>query len=594
MSDSQTEVERSRDRKMNRVLDKLRVCVRRTQEGKTFIAVKNIKQELEQDSIDGNSVHVVFTMNTLKSKDQFVKRLRKIEDTYGEGSIVELASKPSGIFKHVSNVLELQGLYLNPNTCPKIVVMCSNETRFHDGIEFVNALNGSPIIKRVFVYYDEIHKYINETLRDQIERLSSMNTVQKIIGFTATPFSLFYYWKLLHILEISDVTNKNYVGSDDMDFIIVDGVFPNPYPRMGPFDFDRMDSETLNFINTVLDKFPTIITEESARVFIPAHIRRKSHEAVRNLSFQRNPNAVVVTINGEGGKFEYQLQDDVVYCRSLSIPDISKTLPSGFNEMSYHQREIEIQKMKSEELCETIARLLKELNLTKRPLIVTGYLCVGMGQTLIHKDIGHFTSAIIGHMDLFNDDLYQLFGRLTGNYRDWESFSVKGSTRVYCCSTVRNRIIDMESCVYELAKEALEDEAVTVDDYTRHSEKTDLTNFSLPKKSKKRREVPKTKKPTPDQIGHEVFDTLEEAKMWRQCVFNQKTQTRDTNAPQTLRKNDTNPTLQYLLKRFYGINEKNNHRMIPLNTGQWCIYWRKDALNKEVLERIASTPKRSR
>ena len=52
---------------------------------------------------------------------------------------------------------------------------------------------------------------------------------------------------------------------------------------------------------------------------------------------------------------------------------------------------------------------MKNHDLLNRPLVITGFIKVGMGQTLPHESLGPFTSAIFGHIDLLNDDMYQLF-----------------------------------------------------------------------------------------------------------------------------------------------------------------------------------------
>jgi hypothetical protein len=44
-----------------------------------------------------------------------------------------------------------------------------------------------------------------------------------------------------------------------------------------------------------------------------------------------------------------------------------------------------------------------------------------MGQTLINQGIGTFTSAILSQKDLQNDDIYQLFGRISGRTKGWGS-----------------------------------------------------------------------------------------------------------------------------------------------------------------------------
>ena len=89
-------------------------------------------------------------------------------------------------FKHVNNYLELIGLCIYDT--PQIIVMCSNNKRFDDGIKFLKFINTQSLgnIKRAFAYYDELHTYI-KYCRSQIEEINDLNIVEGITGFSATP-----------------------------------------------------------------------------------------------------------------------------------------------------------------------------------------------------------------------------------------------------------------------------------------------------------------------------------------------------------------------------------------------------------------------
>lgn len=142
------------------------LCVLLTQLGKTFTAISKILAEIKQDDDFGRSIHIIFTMNTLLNNKQFAKRLETIDKTYGVGSICVFSSKYDGKYKHVKNRLELQGLCADETTCPRVVVMCSNTRRYDDGVEFIKVIDKNKInVFRSFAYYDELHKYISNSLR---------------------------------------------------------------------------------------------------------------------------------------------------------------------------------------------------------------------------------------------------------------------------------------------------------------------------------------------------------------------------------------------------------------------------------------------
>jgi len=402
------------------------LCVLLTQMGKTFTTIGRILEELTRDEENGRSIHLVWTMNTLLNNTQFANRLRIIEAQYGEGSVVIFASKYAGTYKHVKNPNELKGICFDSYTCPRVIVMCSNDIRFSDGFDFINILNSNETnIKRVFAYYDELHQYITDKLREQIEQIDKMSIVHGIMGMTATPDRILLksgYWALIQMIILDNFNETDYAGVSNMNFHKIDDYFPDNYKRPAPFDFELHDNETLGFLRHVLDKHPHILAN-NARVFIPGHIRRLGHQSIRREIFKRCNNAVVIVLNGEEKTLEYY-KNDIISTINLTSP--------------------------SEEVCVTIARRINELKLQGRPVIITGYLCVGMGQTLIEKSGGPFTSAIFSHLSLTNDEIYQLFGRLTGRSKDWETYV---PTDVFCPTKIMYRIIGMETCAKNLAME---------------------------------------------------------------------------------------------------------------------------------------------
>ena len=402
------------------------LCVLLTQLGKTFTAIAKINTEIDQDYELGRSIHIVFSMNTLLNNKQFAKRLQTIEEAYGAGSICVFSSSYDGKYIHVKSRRELCGLCLDESTCPRVVIMCSNTRRYDDGLEFIKILNKNKTnMSRVFAYYDELHNYITDQLRSQIEEIHNLDIVKTITALTASPDNIFKedhkFWSKIRLIQLDDFSESNYVGYNDMIFNCIDDFFATPYIRPHPFDFDELDRQTIRFVEHVLNKYPEILGNDT-RTFIPAHIRRSSHNAIRNLVFSINNSAIIVVINGFEKTLQYK--DHLGNTKTLSLS------------------------CENEEVCETISRLVTSHRLQNRPIVITGLLCVGMGQTLTHRDLGSFTSAIFGHMDLTNDEIYQLFGRITGRMKDWGDKYVQ--TQVHCPTTIMNRCIVMEECARKM------------------------------------------------------------------------------------------------------------------------------------------------
>jgi hypothetical protein len=410
------------------LLTKFLLCVLCTQFGKTFTAINRILLEISLDPENGKSIHVVHTMNTLDNNDQFTMRFKPVAELHGPHSVVVVSSKKpekgdDTWYTHVTSREQLQGLCLDPRTCPHVVVMCSNKKRFDDAFEFIKVINDHlPTIRRVFMYFDELHEYINPTLRAQLEEAHDLDKVKGILVLTATPHKIFAdgFWSKFRTLPLDDLNYENYAGWDDMAFHCIDDFFATPYIRTR--NLAELERQTIRFIEHVLEKHPYIL-DENTRTFIPGHVRRTSHNAVRELVFRRNPNATVVVLNGK----EKTLQFKDTRGNTITLPIKGKG-----------------------ELCERIATLVLKHELQSRPLVITGFLCVGMGQTFTNEKLGSFTSAIIGHMDLSSDALYQLIGRIMGRMKHWDTYV---QTNVYCPSDTMDRCHVMEKCARNMAAE---------------------------------------------------------------------------------------------------------------------------------------------
>lgn len=546
---------------MNRIIEestsKFILCVLLTQLGKTFTAISRINAEICQDDELGRSIHIIFTMNTLLNNKQFAKRLETIEKTYGRGSICVFASKYDGKYSHVTNRLELQGLCADESTCPRVVVMCSNTRRYDDGVEFLKVIDKNKInIFRAFAYYDELHKYITDSLRSQIEEIHNLDIVKGITALTASPDRIWQknglgFWSKIRLIQLDNFSDLNYAGCKDMIFNCIDDFFAIPYVRPRPYDYDELDRQTIGFIDNVLRKHPEILADNT-RSFIPAHIRRIGHNSVRDLVFSINNNTIVVVING----FEKTLQYKDCF-------ENTKTLLLTSDD---------------EELCETISRLVLHHNLQNRPIVITGLLCVGMGQTLTHKSLGSFTSAIFGHLDLTNDEIYQLFGRITGRIKDWGDKYIQ--TQVYCPTIIMNRCVVMEECARNMACDH-NGEVVSQEDYREPmTEMGQIGQSAIENIRIQKQKHVKPAKAGENDKDHKVFETQDEAIIFGKTLGVKLNKRSTSDAPKELQSNGINPSSVELFKRMWGINAKNCVRMIPTSDSKWCVYWRPSLIDK--------------
>lgn len=389
----------------------------------------------------------------------------------------------------------------------------------------------------------------------QIEQIHDLDIVKGITALTASPDKIFEtagFWSKLRLIQLDNFSDTNYAGYKDMVFNCIDDFFASPYIRPRPFDFDDLDRQTIGFIEHVLKKYPEIL-KDNTRSFIPAHIRRSGHDAVRGLIFSINNRSVVVVING----FEKTLQ---------------------YKDYSGNTKTIALTS-EDEEVCETIARIVIQHNLQNRPIVITGLLCVGMGQTLTHKSLGSFTSAIFGHLDLTNDEIYQLFGRITGRMKDWGDKYIQ--TQVYCPTNIMNRCIVMEECARNMACEHNGD-VVSQEDYREPMNdlgdvgQAAIENIRITKKKK-----PVKPKADDTDKAREICESQDIALAFAKEELGVKLHKRSTaEAPKELQTNGKNPSSDELFKRMWGINDKNCVRMFPTFDGKWCVYWRPSLIEK--------------
>lgn len=531
--------------------NKFTLCIMPTQMGKTFTTVSRISSEIVKDTEFGNSLHIVLTMNTLLNSHQFCSRLDSIESKNGKGSVITFSSKRGNVYQHASNILELRGYFMS-ETLPRVIVMCNNDTRHNDCVEFVKELNTSSKfgVKRVFIYYDELHKYVDK-LRKQMRILHDLDIVSSMMGITATPLKIFLddsdFWSNIQTIQLSELNESDYVGYKNMNYVAINDYFPVPYKRPSARDYEALDNTIVEFVQHTLKKYPKILSRGS-RVFIPAHIRQQGHYRIRELIFKKCSDAVVIVINGTKKTIKFQ-SEGMFYEKDI--------IPTG-------------------EIAYDIHKLLVLHGLLARPLVYTGFICVGMGQTLVNSDLGCFTAAIFGHMDLTNDDMYQLFGRITGRMKKWPTY-VK--TNVYCPSVIIERCADMEKSVWTILSD-FNGETITKNDYvSEHSEST-RGNYRPDKKAKTVCEID-------DDREFRVFDTQDEAlKYSREHEFGFRKRLINTAPKGFLTPDGSQPTAEYLYSRLPGLsskddtNPKNKARMVPIRDRKWCIYWRPSFFKK--------------
>jgi len=503
-------------------LFKFMLCILPPQCGKTFIAYNEILKVLKEQK--QKSIHIVYTKNDLINNKQFAKRLENIDNDYGEGSICIFSSKKDGSkYKHIKTLLELKGLCSDIETIPSVIVACSNSKRFDDILNFIKWIdkNKNHPIEDIYLYHDELHAYINEKLRYQIEEIHNLTKVKKIIAFSATPDNIWIEkekWEFIPLIYLENYNYDNYSGVNSMNFILIDDIIKT-----------ISNLNLLTVIERIIKLNPKIL-DKGTRTFIPGNKYCVSHFEIRNLIFKLNKDAIVILLNGKEKSLTFEYEED-------KKPKMISITP------------------KNQEINEIIADVIIKNNLEKRPYVITGHICVSMGQTLTNKILGTFTSAIFYHPNLNNDDSYQLFGRLAGRTKDWSTYT---KTDIYSTSNFMNICKIMEECAIRLATDFNGKDA-TKEDYR----KPQITEGLIELDNKK------------EDKDYKLFDNQEEAiefaKLHLNTTFNKRI---SMDAPKELKEGDRNPSKDYLIKRMWGLSSKNKARMVITDENKWCIYWK--------------------
>jgi hypothetical protein len=146
-------------------------------------------------------------------------------------------------------------------------------------------------------------------------------------------------------------------------------------------------------------------------------------------------------------------------------------------------------------------------------------------------------------------------GRLKGNIKHLENYKVP---TVYTTTQFNKIAIESEKKARKLAEIAFEK----------------INDGELPIIEKKTFDNIVKNGGQYDNRKHEIFENRKDAIEFKISLGSNTYQKETDKAPRTLLdKGGNNPTIDELLRRWYGISEKIPVRMVPLNNGKYCVYW---------------------
>ena len=529
-------------------MEKLQLSCLPTQSGKTFVAIQEL---LKNRSNEPESIHLFFTMNDLINNGQTVYRAG--ENIEPDKIAILSCRKMSKSYKHIHNVKQFNTLCMKKGR-PHVIFTCCNSKRISHINSIIDSLKSSNTT--IFIYMDEMHKYINST-RKFVETAIQNPNVKKILGLTATPQSLWKtdeLWNSVSLLKMNDPTfDSNYICLKDLNYVHTEWVEIDgeelTHRMMKP------PKDVISYFKFVVEKYPQIF-DPGTRVFIPANVKQIVHSVVRTHIFDRFQHAIIVVLNSKEKSISfYDKSSRTIISKKLS-------LRMEINQSIY-------------EAC-----VENDLDLSKHSLCIVGFNCLGMGQTLMNEKLGCFTSAIIGRPNITNDEMYQLYGRLTGRMRNWGSQYCQ--TVVYCNKESKNIVCEMEKCSLNArAKDG--SKHFTYENYIEPIRDPDMLKLfnnqqirELVAERRKNRTIPE------DDKGFIVFDTQDEAIIFAQNEFEKTFYKRKSNqAPKYLQKKGKNRTQQELITKMCGIGAQTPIIMTVTHEYKWIVYWQKSLMNLE-------------
>ena len=368
-------------------------------------------------------------------------------------------------------------------------------------------------------------KYLAETIRDLEKCSLFLKKVNIWIDEADASIKLWQKYediilssKVQHVTFVSATFKSIFKQYGSLNVIGYDQTHPECYRC-----FEDCQKVEVSFVGTTIEYVKHVVTthelaKPGVRAFIPGDITILSHNDIA--LFLQEQGFVVVIMNGER-------KEILLSGRRI---DLSPYISSD-EELNLH-----------------LAKLYHENHWESVPFAITGHSCVSRGITFQSYQF-RFTHGIIPPITEA-PSAYQVTARMFGNIGD-ETYV---PPIIYTTPSMISKIKKQESCAIHIAKiiaDSGENEAEVGEEEV---------NYAMNYDSQMMRR-------------HQVFDTLEEARTFMKTKFGKRVYDRKTAAPECLLdEHGRNPSLEKLLTRWWGIDMKNQYRLIPMLEG-WCVYW---------------------
>jgi hypothetical protein len=373
------------------------------QSGKTFMMIHTIIKDLTQPIEGKETINLIFCDNNLLLTKQTSTRIETDLKKYivDDEIYIELSSHSRTNYHDYSSVFTA----IVGNSI-KNIICCTNSPRMNDISRLINLLNAGRNTRDKYIFKiwldeaDKFIKFIDETLRPLVNEHSNVDV--KLLTATSEP--LFKKYKYLNVLPIENTTSELYHGWEDNNIRIIE-----------------MECNYLDFIEHVLDVVAPTEINPGTKWFIPGLMSKKSHSSIKDICVRKG--MAVMCINGDG---------------------ILITMPVTMETFKYK---------KDEEFSNKIKDIYNERELHRFPLVITGYICIGRGITIMSNDF-ILDYAILSQSSNKNE-ASQIAGRVKGNIKGFINYKIP---TVFTTDKFNEVAVEWENKSRNIAKLAFEKE----------------------------------------------------------------------------------------------------------------------------------------
>ena len=233
-------------------------------------------------------------------------------------------------------------------------------------------------------------------------------------------------------------------------------------------------------------------------------------------------------------------------------------------------------KIRGRKFNELLFEMYKTNNMENKPLVIIGRRKVdrGLGFHYAPRDGSEgliWTDMILGRIEDVNTAV-QKAGRLAGIISQCPQYY--GKCTYWTDERTRRDILHHNNKVDEANKTT---GCTVLQAVTRANVKVNenvIENETPPPPPPKPKPTPKPKA-DPNDFDHIICDSQEEGIAYAKDTFNVSLRRRTNEvAPEELRCDGENPTLEYIQQRKWGLSDKSKVRMCVTKDNKWVVYWR--------------------